>query len=262
MRQGGREATVPAGLARDGREAGALARGGREAGGPAGLAHDDRGAAEPAATGRRVTTVLVDDHTLFRAGLRELLEERGIAVVGEAPTAAAGVRAVAHHVPDVAVVDLGLPDAPGVEAIRAIAARAPATAVLVLTVSEAERDLTEVVAAGARGYLLKDAPIAEIAGAVRAVADGAASLSPRIAAATLAQLRAVERATPPADANLTPREREVLRLVAAGADNATIARELVISPHTAKNHVSAILARLGVANRIQAAVTAVRDGLV
>lgn len=211
---------------------------------------------------RRLTTVLVDDHTLFRAGLRELLEERGIAVVGEAPTAAAGVRAVAHHAPDVAIVDLGLPDAPGVEAIRAIAARAPDAAVLVLTVSEAEDDLTQVVDAGARGYLLKDAPIEEIAGAVRALADGAASLSPRIAATTRAQLRAVDRTPPAADLGLSPREREVLRLIAAGRDNAAIARELVISPHTVKNHVSAILARLGVANRIQAAVLAVRDGLV
>lgn len=212
---------------------------------------------------RLLTAVLVDDHTLFRAGLRQLLEDHGVTVVGEAPTAAAGVRAVQRHAPDVAIVDLGLPDASGIDAIRRITERAPHAAVLVLTVSEAEEDLTAAILAGGRGYLLKDAPIEDIVAAVRAVAAGAASLSPRMAATMLTRVRENGRpAAPHADAGLSSREREVLRLVACGKDNTAIARELFISPHTVKNHISSILLKLQVANRIQAAVRAVRDELV
>jgi DNA-binding NarL/FixJ family response regulator len=210
-----------------------------------------------------LTTVLVDDHTLFRAGLRQLLEEHGVSVVAEAPTAAAGVRAVERHVPDVAIVDLGLPDASGIEAIGEITARSPHVAVLVLTVSEAEDDLTDAILAGGRGYLLKDASIEDIVAGVRAVASGEASLSPRIAATMLTRVRADgHRAAPATDAGLSARELEVLRLVARGDDNAAIAHELFISPHTVKNHISSILLKLHVANRIQAAVRAVRDELV
>lgn len=210
-----------------------------------------------------ITTVLVDDHTIFRAGLRELLEEHDLLVVADAPTVAAGVRAVERWAPDVAILDLDLPDGSGIEAIRRLAESAPATAVLVLTVSDAEEDLTDAVLAGSRGYLLKDAPIESIVAGVRAVAGGEAILSPRVAATILARMRATgrRRAVRPEE-QLTPRELEVLRLVASGKDNGEIAAELFISPHTAKNHISSILGKLHVANRIQAAVRAVRDELV
>lgn len=210
-----------------------------------------------------ITTVLVDDHTLFRAGLRELLEERGIDVVGEAPTVAAGVEQVQRCAPDVAIVDLSLPDGSGIDAIRQICEKAPATAVLVLTVSEAERDLTDAVLAGSRGYLVKDAPIETIAAGVRAVCAGEAILSPRIASALLARMRSNGRPSDVrSDARLSPRERDVLRLVAEGEDNAAIGERLYISPHTVKNHISNILAKLHVDNRVQAAVRAIRDEML
>jgi len=210
------------------------------------------------------TTVIVDDHALFRAGLRELLEEAGIPILGEASTAAGGVRLVAHHLPDVAVFDLGLPDASGVDAIRLIGERCPRTAVLVVTVSDAEADLTDAILAGGRGYLLKETAVNTIVDGVRAVAAGEAVLSPRVAASLMARVRVERRRAPglpPAD-ELSAREREVLRLVADGASNGEIAAELFISPHTVKNHISTILVKLQVANRVQAAVRAVRDDLV
>jgi DNA-binding NarL/FixJ family response regulator len=210
-----------------------------------------------------ITAVLVDDHTIFRSGLRELLAGHGIAIAGDAPTAAAGVRLVQRYAPDVAIVDLGLPDSSGIEAIRRMAVCAPATAALVLTVSEADDDLTDAILAGSRGYLLKDAPIETIVAGVRAVAAGEAILSPRVAATMLTRIRSSGRpSVPQAGTRLSPREQEVLRLVARGADNVAIAAELFISPHTVKNHISSILAKLHVANRIQAAVAAVRDEIV
>jgi DNA-binding NarL/FixJ family response regulator len=212
---------------------------------------------------REITTVLVDDHTIFRSGLRELLADRGVEVAGEAPTAAGGVEQVRRHTPDVAIVDLNLPDGSGIDAIRQMVARTPDTAILVLTVSEREEDLTDAVLAGSRGYLLKDAPIETIVAGVRAVAAGEAILSPRVAATVLSRMRMNGRPSDArCDAQLSPREREVLRLVADGEDNAAIAQRLYISPHTVKNHISSILAKLHVANRIQAAVRAVRDEMV
>lgn len=210
-----------------------------------------------------ITTVLIDDHTIFRAGLRELLAARGLVVEGDAPTLAAGVRLVERCAPDVAIVDLDLPDGSGIDAIRRIAECAPGTAVLVLTVSEADEDLTDAILAGSCGYLLKDAPIETIVAGIAAVAAGEAVLSPRVAATMLTRMRANGRPSAArAGAMLSPREQEVLRLVAGGMDNAAIAHELFISPHTVKNHISSILAKLHVSNRIQAAVQAVRDEIL
>jgi DNA-binding NarL/FixJ family response regulator len=210
-----------------------------------------------------ITAVLVDDHTIFRAGLRELLAEHGVAVAGDAPTAASGVRLVERYAPDVAIVDLNLPDATGIEVIRRMAVCSPGTATMVLTVSEAEEDLTDAVLAGSSGYLLKDAPIETIVAGVRAVAAGEAILSNRVAATVMSRMRANGRpSAPQRGGELSPREHEVLRLVAAGKDNAEIADDLFISPHTVKNHISSLLAKLHVANRVQAAVLAVRDELV
>jgi DNA-binding NarL/FixJ family response regulator len=210
-----------------------------------------------------ITVVIVDDHVLFRSGLRELLQQEEVHVMGEASTAEAGLELVRRHGPDVAIMDLNLPAMSGHDAIRRIAESAPRTQVLVLTISANESDVTEAVLAGACGYLLKDASVADIVTGVRAAAAGESMVSPRMTKTILDQLRQQDRGDgkPPAEA-LSAREREILRLVTEGKDNATIARELFISPYTVKNHISNILLKLHVSNRIQAAVLAVRDSLI
>jgi DNA-binding NarL/FixJ family response regulator len=210
-----------------------------------------------------ITVVVVDDHILFRSGLRELLQQEDIKVVGEASTAEAGLEIIQRLTPDVAIMDLSLPRMSGHEAIRRIAASAPATQVLVLTISANEADVTEAVLAGACGYLLKDASVGDIAAGVRAAAAGESMVSPRMAKTLLRQLRHHEQNDKrPSVESLSVREKEVLRLVVDGKDNAAIAQELFISPYTVKNHISNILLKLHVDNRLQAAVCAVRDSLV
>ena len=210
-----------------------------------------------------ITVVVIDDHVLFRTGLRELLEQEEIRVVGEASTAEAGLEVIERQAPDVAIVDLNLPRMSGQNAIRQIATIAPRTQVLVLTISANEADVTDAVLAGACGYLLKDASAGDIASGVRAAAVGESMVSPRMATTLLEQLRQHEsgEARPHVE-NLSTREKEVLRLVVEGKDNATIAQELFISPYTVKNHISNILLKLHVENRLQAAVRAVRDSLI
>jgi two-component system, NarL family, response regulator LiaR len=210
-----------------------------------------------------ITVVVIDDHVLFRTGLRELLEQEEIRVVGEASTAESGLEVIEQHAPDVAIVDLNLPRMSGQNAIRQIATIAPRTHVLVLTISANEADVTDAVLAGACGYLLKDASVGDIASGVRAAAIGESMVSPRMARTLLDQLRQHESGDKrPHAENLSTREKEVLRLVVEGKDNATIAQELFISPYTVKNHISNILLKLHVENRLQAAVRAVRDEVV
>jgi len=210
-----------------------------------------------------ITVVVIDDHVLFRSGLRELLEQEGIRVVGEASAAEAGLAAVEQASPDVVIVDLGLPRISGHRAIRQIIAKAPRSKVLVLTISTSEADLTDAVMAGACGYLLKDASASDIVAGVRAAASGESMVSPRMASALLERVRASSHGDwRPEAPHLSPRETDVLRMVVDGKDNAAIARELYISPSTVKNHVSRILMKLEADNRLQAAVRAVRDSLV
>lgn len=210
-----------------------------------------------------IKVVVIDDHVLFRSGLRELLQQEEIEVVGEASSAEAGLEAVERHAPDVVVMDLSLPRMSGHEGIRRISAIAPATQVLVLTISAREADVTDAVLAGACGYLLKDASVEDIVAGVRAAAIGDSMVSPRMTTALLRQLRGQrQNDVRPMIDSLSTRELEVLRLVVEGKDNATIAQELFISPYTVKNHISNILLKLRVENRLQAAVCAVRDSLV
>lgn len=210
-----------------------------------------------------ITVVVIDDHVLFRTGLRELLEQEEIRVLGEAGSAEAGLEVIQTTVPDVAIVDLNLPRMSGHDAIRQIATSAPRTRVLVLTISVDEADVTQAVLAGACGYLLKDASAGDIVAGVRAAASGESMVSPRMAVTLLEQLRQRERGESSPDAeSLSAREKDVLRLVVEGKDNAEIAEELFISPSTVKNHISNILLKLRVDNRLQAAVRAVRDSLI
>jgi two-component system, NarL family, response regulator LiaR len=212
-----------------------------------------------------IRVVLVDDHAIYRGGLREALETRGVEVVGEASEGTSAIRVVRDVAPDVVLMDVNMPGLSGIESTMRIRAVAPTAQVIMLTVSADERDVEEAIFAGARGYVLKDAPVEEIHAAVRAAAVGESLLSPRIAADILERIRAdLGRPALPeeARAELTEREREVLSLVAQGRDNTQIADELFVSVQTVKNHVSNILAKLEVQNRVQAAVQAVQRRLL
>ncbi|MBD0330492.1 MAG: response regulator transcription factor [Thermoleophilia bacterium] len=213
----------------------------------------------------RVRVLLVDDHDLFRTGLRNLLEEQQIDVVAEAGTGVEAVALVRELAPEVVVMDLNMPGISGVEATRQITALAPLTRVLVLTISDQDGDVTDAIMAGACGYLLKDASIHELLRGIRAAAVGESLISPHVAAKVLQRLRA-STAQPEIErtirSELSEREIEVLKLIANGKENAEIAAELHISPKTVKNHISNILMKLQIENRIQAAVYAVRSGIV
>jgi DNA-binding NarL/FixJ family response regulator len=209
--------------------------------------------------------LLVDDHDLFRTGLRSLLEEEGgVQVLGEATNGSEAVRLVRELAPDVVVMDLNMPSMSGVEATRHITAESPLTRVIVLSISEEDSDVLDAIVAGACGYLLKNSSITDVIAGIHAAAIGQSLISPTIASKVLQRVRATTEDTEMADSirtELSDRELEVLKLIANGKDNAQIAAELVISPKTVKNHISNILMKLQIQNRIQAAVYAVRSGL-
>ncbi len=212
-----------------------------------------------------VRLLVVDDHDLFRAGLASLLSaEDGIEVVGQASGGKMGVRLATELRPDVVLMDVRMPDLGGPEATRLILGRAPEIKVVALTVSSDDSDVSAVLQAGAVGFLAKDTPIDSLVVAVNAAASGAAWLSPRAAEVVLGRIRTVAPAPAPDSKplqQLSEREIDVLRLIATGMENAEIADALNISPRTAKNHVSNILAKLGLPSRVQAAVYAVRQGV-
>jgi DNA-binding NarL/FixJ family response regulator len=212
-----------------------------------------------------IRVLVVDAHDLFRAGLASLLNAQPqIEVVAQASGGRMGVRLADELQPDVILMDVRMPDLEGPEATREILERHPSTRIVALTVVSDEADVAAVVEAGACGFLAKDTPIDGVVLAVRAAAQGVAWLSPRAAEIVLSRVRrGVVEEEPQGDpaVDLSSRELEVLRLIARGMENADIARELGISPRTAKNHVSNILAKLGLSSRIQAAIYAVRRGL-
>jgi NarL family two-component system response regulator LiaR len=211
------------------------------------------------------SVLLVDDHDLFRTGLRNLLEDQGVQVIAEAATGREALRQVRELAPEVVLMDLNMPDMGGVEATREIARIAPLTRVVVLTISDRDGDILEAIIAGACGYLLKDSSIHDLMRGISAAALGESLISPLIASKVLRELRAARPAPRAAErlrTELTDRELEVLRLIANGKDNSQIAAELHISPKTVKNHISNILMKLQIENRIQAAVYAVRSGIV
>jgi len=214
------------------------------------------------ATRNRVRALVVDDHDMFRRGLRDLLEDQGISVVGEAANGAEGVRLALHAKPDVVVMDLKMPVMDGLEATRRVREELPGTQVLVLTINDGDEAAYAAIVAGAVGFLLKDASIAEIADGVRAAAAGESHISPRVASALVRRLRESARTAAGGEVKLSEREHEVLRLLAEGRENGEIAAALFISVGTVKTHVSSVLTKLGLENRIQAAVYAARRGLV
>ena len=209
--------------------------------------------------------LVVDDHDLFRTGLRNLLEEQGVNVVGEAENGETAIRLASDLAPDVVIMDLNMPGAGGVETTRRLSSLAPLSRVVVLTISADDDDVMNAVMAGACGYLLKDSSIQELIAGISAASEGESLISPQIAAKVLQRLRAQSKDADAAEtirAELSDRELQVLKLIANGKDNAQIARELFISPKTVKNHISNILMKLQIENRIQAAVYAVRSGIV
>jgi DNA-binding NarL/FixJ family response regulator len=212
---------------------------------------------------RGIKVIVVDDHELFRRGIIELLQERGVDVVGEAALGADAIRQASELGPGVVLMDLSMPGMSGIEATQRMTAAAPLARVLVLTMMTEDEYVMNALLAGACGYLLKDAPIDHIVDGIEAAARGESVISPRIASRLVQRLREPPEIVPGlTGAAMTPRELEVLELLARGLDNAEIAQALYLSQHTVKNHVSSILIKLQVENRIQAAVRAVRGGIV
>ncbi len=208
--------------------------------------------------------VIADDHPFYREGLAKLLTESGVEVVGEAPNGLIAIKLVEETAPDVVVVDLNMPGLSGVELTRKLTVLTPASRVLVVTVSAAEEDVTEAILAGASGYVLKDGPVEEVVAGIEAAAAGESLISPPIAAMLLGRIRDhPEDETPEVPrAPLSKRELEVLQLVAQGKANHEIGEALFIGTSTVRNHISSILLKLQVENRVQAAVRAVRDNMV
>ncbi len=204
--------------------------------------------------------VLVDDHQVVRLGLRALLDsEPDINVVGEAGTAAAAIQVVGQLQPDIVLMDIRLPDQSGIAACQQVRQRWPAVQVLMLT-SFADEDLVlDAISAGAAGYVLKQVGTDDLLRAVRAVGRGDAVLDPSVTRQLLARVRRAEHdAHGAAFRDLSERELAILALVAEGKTNAEIAAALFLSEKTARNHVSAILEKLDLTNRIEAATYAVR----
>lgn len=208
-----------------------------------------------------IRVVLADDHPVFRSGLRAVLESsKNVDVAGEADGGKGAVALVLRTAPDVVLMDLHMPDLNGVEATRQILAELPDTAVLVLTMLDDDTSIHAAVRAGARGYLVKGARPSEILAAIDGVAAGQVVFGAPLADRILA---AVVSPTSPSGplAALTPREREVLDLVARGLDNAAIATHLRLSPRTVRNYVSACITQLNCASRAQAVAVARDAGL-
>ncbi|AEW92582.1 MULTISPECIES: response regulator [Streptomycetaceae] len=214
------------------------------------------------ASGERgpVRVFLLDDHEVVRRGVRDLLEcEPGLAVVGEAGTAEQALARVPALRPDVAVLDVRLPDGDGVTVCRELRSRVPGLACLILTSFDDEEALLDAVMAGAGGYVLKQISGTDLVRAVRTVASGRSTLDPDATTRLMARLRGDNTPRQPdALADLTAREREILLLIGEGLTNRDIGRRLYLAEKTVKNHISRLLAKLGVERRVQAAVIATR----
>lgn len=224
---------------------------------PAPSDHARRSFAPAPATRPSITVVVADDHPLFRHGLRTLVDDApDLELVGEAATGEEAVQVVEVTRPDVVVLDLHMPGGNGLDAIGRIVAMLPDARVLVLTMADDDTSLRAALRAGARGYTLKGSPPGEILSAIRAVAAGVSVLSPELSVRL-----AVQPATDAVFPELTPRERDVLRLLARHRSNLAIARELDLSEKTVRNQVSVILAKLRARDREAAGLRAREAGL-
>jgi DNA-binding NarL/FixJ family response regulator len=214
-----------------------------------------------------ISVLICDDQALVRVGLRKILEaEPELTVAGEAADGEDGVTEARRLRPDVVLMDIRMPILDGIEATRRIVRARPATRVLILTTFGLDEYVYEALRAGASGFMLKDAPPEEIVAAVRIVAAGEALLAPAVTRAVIEEFARREPPSvppqPPALTELTPREREVLELLARGRSNAEICEHLVVSEATTKTHVARILQKLDLRDRIQAVIYAYESGLV
>jgi len=213
----------------------------------------------------RIRLLIAEDETLVRHALAQLLgAEADIEVVGQAPNGEAAVVAAQAQQPDVVLMDINMPKLDGISATRQIVQELPACAVVMLTVLDNDDSLFEAVKAGARGYVLKDAPPEEVLAAIRAAAAGEGFLGPALVSRVMSEFARISRLRAAAKevfAELTRREMEILELLGKGMRNRDIAATLYLSEKTVKNHVSAILAKLHVNDRTEAALLAAKHGL-
>lgn len=212
-----------------------------------------------------IRVLIVDDHTLFRSGIKLLLQrQEGFDVVGEAGDGLEGVKRAKQLKPDVVLLDLHMPGTSGLEAIPLLREEVPSTQIIMLTVSEDAEDLLEALRIGARGYLLKNIETDFLIDSIRRAAAGESVMSPQMAGKLADAMRAPVRGTPAVaePVRLTPRESEIIVMLARGASNKEIARSLDLAESTVKIHVQGILRKLNLSSRVQAAVYAVEHGLV
>jgi DNA-binding NarL/FixJ family response regulator len=211
-----------------------------------------------------ITVVIVDDHPVVRAGMRTILDAADdITVVAEGESGTDALRLVTQHRPDVLVLDVNLPDLNGVAVTRQLRDQGTTTAILVLTVHEDKQTIFGLLESGATGYVLKVEALETLANAVRAAAQGESWLSPAVARQVVQRAIGESPSEPPVPPiSLTPREREVLCLLAHGLDNAAIAERLVVAKQTVQNHVTNIYGKLDLTTRTEAALYAIRHGLV
>lgn len=211
---------------------------------------------------KSIRLLIVDDHAIVRRGMKALLAQiDGMQVIGEAADGAGAIAQAATLQPDVILMDLMMPQVDGIEAIRQISATHPTIAILALTSFSGDDKVFPAIKAGALGYMLKNADLEELLAAIRQVAQGEPSLHPNIARKVLRELREPQSERAPAPEPLTAREVEVLQLIAKGMSNQEIAARLIVAEPTVRTHVSRILDKLHLANRVQATLYAMREGL-
>lgn len=213
-----------------------------------------------------IKVLLVEDHSLTRVGLKYTLDKlEEIDVVGEAEDGIEAIARTEEVLPDVILMDLGMPNMNGIDATNEIKKKFPETRVIILTSHDDEEEVLAAFAAGADAYCMKDIPPESLIAAIKSVNDGVVWLDPSIAEIILSLLPTTTKKEPVStaeDFNLTPREIEVLKLIVEGHSNADIAYDLTVSMHTVKTHISNILSKLGVNDRTQAAVKAMKEHLV
>lgn len=211
-----------------------------------------------------IRVLLVDDHNLFRSGIKLLLQRNPeFQVVGEASDGLEGVKRAKELKPDIVLLDMHMPGLNGREAVQLIHQDQPSSHIVMLTVSEDEDDLAHCLQAGAAGYLLKNIDADYLLASLKKIMEGESVISAEMTAKLVAQLRKGPAQAPsPSDADkLTPKEREVLAQLAAGLSNKEIARKLDVAESTVKIHLQSILRKLGLSNRVQAAIYAVEHGI-